>query len=483
VRQPRALAGATRWYLVGNVSPKVLSFFVQIALGYLLLPEAFGVYAIVMSVAMIAGSASNGGVVEHMVAARVDTRGPVVNAALWVAALSNVAIGATIALLAFPLSRIFNEPQLLPMLLLLALTYPLGTYASVLGGLMRAQGRAGLFNVLGILNSALRYALMLGLAFELRNAYALIIPSVFTSITGSCAMLIATRHPIWPGRPRRTDIARLARRSSWLVAGTAAAALMQSGDYLGLGLTASSTLLGYYFFAYQIPAQVGALAVTSSDTLLPHLARSTGVVRRVVFRKYVETLTLATSGVLALLAGTFPAVETLLWGGKWDASIVACQIISAALPIRLLYSVTKVAQLSGGRYRAWAWQTAVVGAGMVAVSAAVGYLLEDLALVTAVIATYLVIATLVNLCTNLKRDGLPITETLAAIARNLLPAALAVLVFVVAPTPADSTSSLLWFLAGTTLAYSGAFIVASRWIAPGTFQEISSILVSRTQRR
>ena len=169
------------------------------------------------------------------------------------------------------------------------------------------------------------------------------VPSVTPSTAGvgrpdlAVNMSTAIAHLKWPPKPGQYD-----ERGNIIIVGeltALASALTINGDYLAISLLQSKELLGVYFFGYQLSLALVALVTSSLDTvMMPTFSALGGEPSRQteLFMRGIRLLAVASTFACFGLALAAPALIHGLWAGKWDEAIPVVQILSLAMPVRLM---------------------------------------------------------------------------------------------------------------------------------------------------
>jgi O-antigen/teichoic acid export membrane protein len=140
----------------------------------------------------------------------------------------------------------------------------------------------------------------------------------------------------------------------WLIATAFLSGLSQQGDYFVLGRVFKPELLGYYYFGFQLTANVGQLLAQGiGSTLFPIFTamKHDAVALSRAFLRASSVINFA-CGVLCLgVIGFAPWAMHFIWRGKWDMAIVTTVAIAATLPIRMLSPMGAVTIDSFARWR------------------------------------------------------------------------------------------------------------------------------------
>ncbi|MCA9304700.1 MAG: oligosaccharide flippase family protein [Phycisphaerales bacterium] len=368
------------WMLLATIVAKGASFVAQIVLGILLLKEDFGVYALAVSVTVVVQVIRDGGARKVLVQKGVRRFDKLICPVFWMALCFNV-VSALIMIGIAPLAaRFYDQPDLVPMLMVIAL----GTLISTHGTMYRAKLAAELrYSKLARFRSTvviLRNLSMIVFALLGFGAMSFAWPFVVISVAewalglwmcGRLNLLRTPRLRLWP---------KLFGVSVWMLVSTLALAVVNQGPYAIVGYYVPAAVLGVYYFASQLVLQINLiLAVNLQDVLLPALSslnasrerQNNAVVRT------VRMLAFSSSGAAFGVATIAPEVEHLFWGSKWEEAIPAIQWMCVFIPFRMLQSVIEPALLAQSNYKLNAWLLWIQAAIIAAFSLAGGLWLSE----------------------------------------------------------------------------------------------------------
>lgn len=352
---PRSLGHSTAtgfaWLAAQTLGARAATFGAQIALAWLLVREDFGVVALAQTVAAFTNLIQNAGLREILIqrARRIE----VWETHAWWLAMS-CGLAATLLLCAAaPLAAIaYDEPRLVGVVLVLALSAVPNALAHIPQAKLRAQLRfkavAGieLLRTLGIaLLSVLLAAYGLG-------PYALIIPIPIVAL----AVLVVSFRLARPRirfrlNPRRWGY--LLRSGSMMVAGNACLVLVAQGDYMMLGLFHDAAIVGVYFFAFNLARQAMQMFTTNIvGVLLPALSNLKDDPVRITDAYLRAARALAIIGIPIGLsqAASARAVVEHVFAKHWADAIPLIQLLSVGMAIRLVTSTCGSLIIAQGRW-------------------------------------------------------------------------------------------------------------------------------------
>jgi PST family polysaccharide transporter len=148
--------------------------------------------------------------------------------------------------------------------------------------------------------------------------------------------------------------------SLWVLQARAVGTFVMVGDYLLLGIFHKETVVGVYFFAFNLSLQtLSLLAVNLESVLFPTLNQLRGESQR------QRTALLSAVGVLSLIGVPMSLVQMalsdpvvrLLFGAEWYSAIPVLEVLSLGMAIRLVGWPAMSLIQAQGRFRTYALLT------------------------------------------------------------------------------------------------------------------------------
>ncbi len=329
----RALHGLIMM-LAQNVVTRACSLVSQLVLAALLDPADFGLIGLAYTVTTLASTLTSVGV-EDVILQRKRTL-YIWNGALFWMSLTLCTVGGLLVLALAPLAGLaYHTPHLFGLLAVLALSMPLNALSSVPGMLMRSELRFGVFAVWGSFETVAQALMTVWLAWLGYGAYSFVIPAPVLALARAVVWwsLITTK-PKLHAHPRRWK---------FLVRNTAAAFLSRilvsfigQGDYMVLGLLASESVVGRYYFGFRLAAQpLWVLAGNLGGVLYPTLIQMKSDPQRQGNAALKASIMLSYCVMPAALIQAAVASPVLhsLFGQKWVTSIPVIQFLSIGLAL------------------------------------------------------------------------------------------------------------------------------------------------------
>ncbi len=329
-------------------------FFIQsiatVVLARLLTPSDFGLVAMVTAVTGLASAFADLGLSEATIQCKEITHDQV-NALFWI----NVAIGIGLMLvtiaLAPVLARLYREPRLVHITLLLSFTFIISGLRVQPDALLRRQMRFSSLAIRDVASYALAVPLAITMALRGAGYWALVALPMTLNLTG---MLLSWLMVNWrPGLPRRTANVR-----SMVVFGRNVAlsyllfVVNRSADNVLIGWYWGAAPLGLYSRAYNLlMLPVRQLNGPAASVAVPAFSRIQGDSERFA-RYYLRAISLIGWICAPLFGFLFVAAEpviVLVLGAQWRGAAPVFQILVISALGQLLLESTVWLLVSRGQ--------------------------------------------------------------------------------------------------------------------------------------
>ena len=332
-----------------SVALKGLALLVQVVLARLLLKEDFGLFGLCLAFSAVASLIRQAGV-QQVLIQRGRRFGLWAGPAFWFT-LSTALAGSAFLLAAGPIAAgVYDEPELRNLLWLLALEPPL----TALGMLPRAhlthQMRFCTLTRLALPAELVRAGALVGLALLGLGAMSFVLSRLIYAGTLSAALWLAAR-PRVRLRPRLSRWKHLLADGGYALGAEAIFLVIAQGDYVILGLLASTAVVGVYYFAFNLSTQAVVMLTTNlQQVLLPAMSRLRDEPARQwsAYERAAGVLALAGGLIAAVQAAAAPAGVPLVFGSRWNEAVPILQALAPALLLRLVWPLT-VVTLQGRR--------------------------------------------------------------------------------------------------------------------------------------
>jgi O-antigen/teichoic acid export membrane protein len=352
------------WLMVSTMSSRVVTFLAQILLGWWLLPSEFALYSTAISISgflMVCRDMATGTVLVQRGREGYERSA---GAAFWMGFWYNCVVTIITFGAAWPLAQyVYQKPQLVPMLIIMALGLPFSAISNTLFALLRLEMRFFAFSMQSAMSSLVRQIVVLALAYWGAGPMAFAWSILAYMVFDAASLMVITKECPWKRPPQLEEWPRMAKDSGWLMATSLAHFAMDFGPFLILvpllrytlgNAQAAEDITGYYFFAYQITAQIGVmLAFNASMILTPALQRLVNQPQRQreAALRSLRSLMLAGSITSLGLASVMEPLEHLLWRGKFSDSVAAVLVLGIFYPWRITFGLCTSVLLARGAFR------------------------------------------------------------------------------------------------------------------------------------
>lgn len=296
----RVMTGSL-WTLIGYVGGQGLRFVSNAILTHLLFPEAFGLMALVNTVVIGLEMFSDVGTRASLIQNHRGEDDIFRRTAFTVNAVRGVGLWGAAALLSYPLSSFFGEPELAKLLPVASVSAAILGLRSTKALLASRKLDLARLTLLTLGSQAVTIAVMVPWAFIEPSVWAL----VGGTVVGAIAQTVGS-HILFPGARDRFGWDRdaadeLFRFGRWIFASTALAYLAGQGDTLLMGHMMNAAELGVFTVASNIARVAGqGLNQLGNSVLFPAYAR--------VFRETPERIDQVLLKSRSILMGVGAAV-------------------------------------------------------------------------------------------------------------------------------------------------------------------------------
>ncbi len=469
--------------MLQSAGGRALAFFAQLALAAVLAPADFGLIGLAYTVSTFGSIVANSGV-EGVVIQRHKTIRFWLVPAFWYSFGLGL-LGFLIVLVLGPVFAYFyRAPPVIPLAVIVGVSIPLTTLATVPMLVMRADLRFRTIAAFGMVETLLIQGLTIGFAFTGFGAFAFALPLPIVAGLRTVALWLWTR-PTLPGLFSKIGRIRYVVGSSIFVFATGAVqAAVNQGDYVVLGLLADKAAVGLYFFAFKMASQPLMLMVMSlGNVLFPalsHMRNNPAVQGEAAFRA-AKLLGLLIMPLAFLQAALIDPAVHLFFASKWDDSIPLMQILSVALG---LDAISWIAATLLSAQRAFSRQFSyllICTPAFFVLVAIGGYVASALGVALAVAAYYGTVTPLFSYAV-FRRSGVSWHRLMMIYLRPGITAALSVGAALALSNAIGIRSRLMdMALISTTMAVCYTALI--RLIDPYGFHELQQLLMKLVARR
>lgn len=349
----KAVRGAF-WTIGLAVGSKVITFATQMALAWLLVPEAFGLIGQAYTVTAFAGLIVNPGIDRILIQRYVHRRrwlGP----AFWMSFVLSL-IGTAAMLAAIPLAvAAYQSPELWTLVPVVALATPLGALGLVPRTMLLAEMDFKRLTLLSLVLVGLGSALSVIAATLGYGAISFVIGlPIATALQTAIAWKMVHGRVKTSWRPRFRRWRYLIGDSSALFIFGITTTFIAQADYATIGWLYNEEVLGIYFFAFGLSIQTFVLVNAAvASVALPSLASVQCSESRATLLKtgviLISMISIPFAFLQLVLTG--PLVS-IFFPERWLPSIPIVQILCVGMAFRTLGVAAQSLMQAEGRY----WQ-------------------------------------------------------------------------------------------------------------------------------
>lgn len=335
--QHRGLAKTTARYvglLFGqSMVGRLLVFASQLVLAALLQPADFGLIGLANTIVGLAGAVAGAGV-DHVLLARRRYMHRWEPAAYATAFLFGLLVMTLVIAVSQAAASIYQAPALTTMLLILAPSLLVTSLIAVPLARLRQDMRFKQLATLNLLDLILVQALTLLFAYLGMGALSFAIPLPIVAVLKFVFLASITGINV-KRIPKPSEVRVILASSARMLSSKLMNAIVGQADYAVLGLIATTSVVGYYYFAFRLAAQpVRMLSTNVENVLSSSLVQLAGDPARQLRACLRATKILCyvamPIGVLQAICAE-PLLE-LLFGPKWLPAAHFMAILSLGLP-------------------------------------------------------------------------------------------------------------------------------------------------------
>ncbi len=329
------LARGVAWVSSARLLVNLIGLASTLLLARFLMPEDFGLVAIAMTFVAIVGSITelslSSALVQHESPseAHYDT-------AFTLGAARSVLLGLSVAALAWPVAKLYADPRLFPVLLVIAASMSITGFNNPRMAVFARRlefWQSFAFDVSGKL---IGFIVAVSIAYFYQSYWALVIGTAAVQVQG-----LALSYLFLPHRPRFCLSAwrELFGYSVWLSLGQLVNTLNYRSDSLSIGYFLGPQPLGYYTFGSNLASMPTREAtVPIARTLFPAFSRLNGDMPR-LRSAYQRAQALMCAAALPLGFGFAMLAEPLVLaavGAKWLPAVFIIQLLSGMYALQTI---------------------------------------------------------------------------------------------------------------------------------------------------
>lgn len=348
----RATARGAAWLTLQTLSARVFSLLSQLVLAWLLVPSDFGLIGLAYTVTTMVRTLVSFGV-DDVLLQRQRTIRLWQSSAFW-ATLGLSLLGMLTVFVAAPVgAALYHSPKLIGLLAILGVAMPLGALSTVSSVTIRAQMGFRFLALYNTFEIAATQVLTILFAWLHFGAYSFALPIPILAIVKSILFWFKSP-PNVKMKLRLPQMRYLAGRGSVVFGTRLLIESVSQGDYFTLGIMATQSVVGSYYFAFRIASQpLRIVAGNFSNVLFPAFAQLNGESDRQLAAAINGSRLLAyTVMPLCFLQAAAAGPFLRLWfGPRWLSTVPLVQALSIGLPFDAISWVAGSLMAARGEFR------------------------------------------------------------------------------------------------------------------------------------
>ena len=375
----RQAGKSIQWKVIGSVAERVLNLLSVSIMARLVTPSDVGLVSIATIGFGLVGMMRDLGLSEAIIRAQEATP-RFLNTCFWVRMGVGLALYALLAIVAAPFAWAYQQPILLPMLLVMGTTYMLDALPTVQEAILIREFRLGPATLARVGSLLLGLLVAIWAAWSGWGAWALIVNAV--AATGFSILFLAPFTHWWPGVSiNRKDVPHLIHFGGALTLTQLFGWFTESFGTAVLGLVASTDRVGIFRFASVIGRWPDSLlgSIMGRGLAVSFFAKVQGDPEsmRIALIRATNVLYLFGMTLSALILVLGKPLVLVVYGQRWENAVPFAQLIvigGTALMIRQTLRYWLIASGHSGTLSRNQFFTAVVAVPMILLGAWYGLL-------------------------------------------------------------------------------------------------------------
>ena len=344
---------AVRWTSLNTICQVGVQFLSLFILGRLLSPRAFGLMAMIMVVIEIVNVFARMGLSEAIIYKKNVSKNEI--SSLYIL---NISVGAILSFLIFflsgPISRLYSEPELIPLIKILSSVFLISSFGVIFEILLRKNLLFETVAKVNIFSQFSSFVCMVILALLGAGVYALVFGQVVANIVRSTLLVLTGITKRWLPQFHFSfsEITFYLKFGLYRVLAMSANQFNSRVDQLLIGSLLGSVALGFYNVAFRIiylPInQVNPILTQVAFPFFSKIQDDTPRLKRNYLR-YINLIMSINAPVLAGIATLAPVLIPLLMGEKWLPSVPIVQALAFYVFIRSIFNATGSLMMAKGK--------------------------------------------------------------------------------------------------------------------------------------
>lgn len=344
------LVRGVAWTTAANWGSQLLSFAVYTGLARLLTPRAFGlvsiagVYIALVQLFVVQGFGT-------AIIQREDLEDEHLNSAFWIAVATATTFCVISIVFAGYVARIFHEPDVIPVIRWLSLSFILYALSAVPTAILNRKLHFRALAVRGFIGTTLGGAVGLSMALSRWGVWSLVGQQLTNAFVGCvCLWLAVDWHPSW--KISKKHLKDLYHFSVGLMGNDILWFFSQKSDQTIVGHEGGAIALGPYAIASRLITLLhDASAGPMQSVILPAFSRLQTNPDKLAISlyRYCEVTSFVLLPCFAGVSATAPVLVPALFGAKWMASVSILQILAYYGAMRVILNFSHPFLLAKGR--------------------------------------------------------------------------------------------------------------------------------------
>lgn len=344
------------WILSGTGIKILLQIVQTVVLSRLLTPEDFGLMGIAFIVVRFVELSPIGIGPTLVQLPTLETKH--MRAGFTISALIGLVLGVIIWLTTPMLANFFHNQELVPILHIIALTFPLSNLSVVSDALLQRELKFKSISTIEVSSFILGYAIVgIILAHMNFGVWSLVSAYVVQTLTQTILLLLVQPHPKQPLFEQEIAKELLSIGSGFTLVNVLSYFALQ-GDYIVVGKFMGSEPLGLYTRAYRLMAlPTNTIGQAMNRVLFPALAKVQDDRHRLqkAYKRNLNLLLLISLPITVVMYILAPEIIIVLLSSRWREAIIPFQVLALGTFFRLAHKVSSTVARSSGQIYRLAW--------------------------------------------------------------------------------------------------------------------------------
>ncbi|MBC8120606.1 MAG: oligosaccharide flippase family protein [Gemmatimonadaceae bacterium] len=321
------IAKSSLWVGSGFMFARLLQFAAQIVLARLLLPEDFGIWAMVLVLTNVAKLFRDGPISMVLIQKGLDNR-KLVDAVYSLGVNISVGMFALQALLGFPLSYFFGVPMLWPLTATAGLVFLIGAGAGSHGAVLGQQMRFKELALCEALSGVARFGGAVVCALAGGGVWAFVGGEIAMALVDSLLKRTLSGYRFtYHLFPDPSAIREVRGFIVGLLGVNLAMQINTNGDNLVIGRFLGATALGYYSVAYQLAMMPVFVLAQINRVNFSALARLDHEAKQAYVCRALEIYALLSAPIYGIAFVSAPWAIPWLYGPDWIKAVAVFQMV------------------------------------------------------------------------------------------------------------------------------------------------------------